>query len=67
MNILLDIEETLTREIMDYADEELLTFEQAHTVLLKKGLERIQSVSLDPAQVDELVTKLIHISEPTRH
>lgn len=59
MNILLDIEESLTREIMDFADEELLTFEQAHAHLLKKGLERVQLVSLDAAQVDDLVEKLI--------
>jgi hypothetical protein len=59
MNMLIDFEESLTREIMDYADEESLTFEEAHAYLLKKGLERVQSVSLDAAQVDDLVTKII--------
>lgn len=59
MNMLIDFEESLTREIIDFADEESLTFEEAHVFLLKKGLERVQSVSLDAAQVDDLVTKLI--------
>ena len=53
MNMLIDFEESLTREIMDFADEESLTFEDAHVLLLKKGLERVQLVSLDAAQVDD--------------
>jgi len=59
MNMLIDFDESITREILDFADEESLTFEEAHILLVKKGLERAQSVSLDPAQVDELVGKLI--------
>ena len=65
MNILLDIEEGLTREIMDFADEELLTFDQAHAYLLKKGLEKTQMVSLDASDVDALVAKLIDQSLET--
>lgn len=65
MNILLDLEEGLTREIMDFADEELLTFEQAHAYLLKKGLEKTQMVSLDAGDVDVLVAKLIDQSLET--
>jgi hypothetical protein len=59
MNMLIDFEESLTREIIDFAEEESLTFEEAHVFLLKKGLERVQSVSLDAAQVDDLVSRLI--------
>ncbi len=65
MNILLDIEEGLTREIMDFADEGLLTFEQAHAHLLKKGLEKTQMLTLDASDVDALVAKLIEQSLET--
>ncbi|KMM80539.1 MULTISPECIES: hypothetical protein [Pseudomonas] len=59
MNILLEIDEALMREIMDFSDEELQTFEQAHVYLLKKGLEKVQTVSLDADEVDSLVERLI--------
>ncbi|WCE10144.1 hypothetical protein [Pseudomonas sp. JBR1] len=59
MQIILDLNEGIAREIMDFADEELTSFEDALALLVKKGLEKTLMVTLDASDVDALVSKLI--------
>lgn len=59
MKILLEIEDSLMREILDFSHEDVCTIEEAYTYLIRKGLEKVTSVSLDSDQVDELVEGLL--------
>lgn len=59
MKILLEIEDSLMREILDFAEEDVCTVEEASAYLIRKGLEKVTSVTLDSDEVDELVESLL--------